>query len=121
MRKIMVVSVLALAAAFVTNVEARKAAKTTKQVMAEAHKGKPPLCGKASTGMATKEEAETLVVLYTDMANDKPKKGDADDWKKRCQALVDASKALAKDPKNKDAVAAYKAAVACKGCHDSFK
>lgn len=92
--------------------------KSIKDVMVEGHKGKTPLCAKASKGEASKEEAEKLLALYTDMAKNEPKKGDKEEWKKKCEALITASKALVADQKDN---AAYKAAVNCKACHMIYK
>jgi len=121
MRKFAFMFVLAAAAAGVTQVEATNRAKSIKEVMAEAHKGNPALCAKASKGIASKGDVETLVVLYTDLAAGKPNKGDADAWKKACDTLLTATKGLLKDPSDKGAVKAYAAAVNCAGCHKSFK
>jgi hypothetical protein len=100
------------------------APKTIKEVMAEGHKapkGETPLCGKANAGKATKEEAAKLLALYEDMARGKPSKGDEASWKSKCEALIAATKKLAANPEDKDAVAAYKAAVNCMGCHSAHR
>jgi hypothetical protein len=125
MKKLLCGAVAALALLVVGQIGATNLApKTIKEVMAEGHKaakGETPLCGKANAGKATKEEAAKLLALYEDMAKSTPKKGDAAAWKTKCEALIAATKKLAADPTNKDAVAAYKAAVNCMGCHKDHK
>jgi hypothetical protein len=97
------------------------APKTIKEVMAEGHKGKPALCGLANTGKASKDDIKKLVALYEDLGKSDPPKGDKAAWKKKCDDLLTATKALEKDPADKAAVKAYAAAVNCKGCHTDHK
>ncbi|MCS7168582.1 MAG: hypothetical protein RMI91_03320 [Gemmatales bacterium] len=92
---------------------------TIKEVMKMAHSGKPALCAKAQQGKATPEELKMLVELYEALAANKPPRGSVDDWKQRTSALVEAAKALvANEP---DAIAKYKKALNCAGCHKEHK
>ncbi len=93
---------------------------TVKQVMKGAHGGNQnSLLSKVKNGTATDAEKAKLVELYESLPNSKPKKGDADEYKKMCEAMVTAAKAAKsgedgwKDKLNK--------ATNCKACHDSFK
>ena len=122
MRKLFCLAVIAAAAVFAAQVDGKiKATKSIKEIMAEGHKGSPPLCGKASMGKATKEDLDKLVALYEDLVKDEPKKGDKKVWKEKTEALLTATKKLATDPTNKEFVKAYAAAVNCKACHTDFK
>jgi phage terminase Nu1 subunit (DNA packaging protein) len=113
------VGMMALTAAVAIAADEKdKKPKTAKEVMVEAHKGKPPMCATASKGELTKEQAEHLLSLYVDMAKDTPKKGSADSWKEKCDALVAATKKLVADQKD---TADFKKAVNCKACHDVHK
>ena len=111
-----------LAVLAVGGVGAEKAKpKTIKEIMKEGHTGEPALCAKASKGEASKDEAAKLVSLYEDLAVSKPPQGNPNRWKTKTTALVDATKKLASDPANEDAVAGFKKAVNCAGCHGEYK
>jgi hypothetical protein len=101
------------------------APKSIKDVMTEAHKapekGKPPLCGKASNGLASRDELKLMISLYEDMAKQKPPVGEEEAFKKKSDALVIATKKLAEDPTDKEAIAGYKKAVNCAACHSVHK
>jgi hypothetical protein len=97
------------------------APKTIKDVMGEGHKGKPALCGLASTGKASKDDIKKLVALYEDLGKNDPPKGDKTAWKKKCDDLLAAAKKLEGDPADKAAIKAYASAVNCKGCHTDHK
>jgi len=93
---------------------------TVKEVMKGAHGGgAKSLLNKVKEGKATDAEKAKLVELYSSMPAGKPKKGDADDFKKLGEAMVVAAKAAKngddgwKDKLNK--------AANCKACHDLFK
>jgi hypothetical protein len=93
---------------------------TIKEVMKMAHT--PPnnsLAKKVASGKASKEEDKKLVELYTAMAADKPPQGDADAWKEKTGALLDAAKAVedGKDGATKDLTKAMQ----CMGCHSVFR
>lgn len=121
MRKLAWFVALSFTVIGVTQVAATNRAKTISEIMNEGHKGNPALCAKASKGMATKDDIKVLVALYTDLAANKPPKGDADSWKQKTEALLTAAKNLEADPTNKAAVAAYAKAVNCAGCHKAHK
>lgn len=90
-----------------------------KEIMKLAHVGKPALCAKAVQGKATPDEKKKLLELYEALSAQKPPKGDADAWKQKTAALVEAAKALVDD--DKDAIAKYKKALNCAGCHKEHK
>jgi len=91
--------------------------KTTKEVMKLAHKD--GLLKKVLGGKASVKEKQTLALLYVDLSKNKPKKGDANSWKKLTGALVQSSVAYAKG--NDNAKAALSKASNCKGCHRKHK
>ena len=94
-----------------------KAKYSIKDVMKEHKKG--GLKDKLSDGTATAEEKKKAVEMYTEMAKNKPPKGDDDSWKKLNDSLIAAVKDV---ESGKDGgVDAYKKAVACKACHDNHK
>jgi hypothetical protein len=96
---------------------------TTKQVMDLAHKdnketGELALYSKLKKSTDPDEQKKIgaqLVELYTAMGQNKPPKGDADDWKKRSDAVVAAAKDVA-DGKD-GGIDALKKANDCMGCH----
>jgi hypothetical protein len=92
---------------------------TIKEVMKMAHAGDNALAKKVASGKASKEDKKKLVDLYTALAADAPKKGDADSWKDKTSALLDAAKAVddGKDGAAKD----LKKAMDCKACHTVHK
>ena len=92
---------------------------TIKEVMKMAHQGDNSLYKKVSSGKGSKEDKKKLVDLYTALAADTPTKGDADSWKDKTGALLDAAKAV-EDDKN-GAVKDLKKAADCKACHTVHK
>jgi hypothetical protein len=92
---------------------------TIKEVMKMAHQGDNSLYKRVSSGKASKEDKKKLVELYTALAADAPTKGDADSWKDKTTALVDAAKAVedGKEGATKD----LKKAADCKACHTVHK
>ena len=92
---------------------------TIKEVMKMAHTGDNSLAKKVASGKANKTDDKKLVDLYTALAADKPPQGDADVWKDKTGALLDAAKAVedGKDGATKD----LKKAMDCKACHEVFK
>jgi hypothetical protein len=87
-------------------------------VMDLAH-GKKGILKKVMSGGAEKADKEKLVELYVALGQNKPPKGSADSWKERTEALVVASKSVAK---GEDAgIGALKKAVNCAGCHKLHK
>jgi hypothetical protein len=67
---------------------------TIKEVMKMAHQGGSPLYKRVSSGKGSKEDKKKLVDLYTALAADMPTKGDAESWKDKTSALLDAAKAI---------------------------
>lgn len=93
---------------------------TTKQVMKAAHGGGPnSLLNKVVGGKASDAEKAKLVELYESMPLNKAKKGDADDYKKACEAMVSAAKAAKAGDTGWQTK--LKTATNCKACHDVFK
>jgi hypothetical protein len=92
---------------------------TIKEVMKMAHGGQNSLAKKVASGKASKDDDKKLVELYTALAANKPPQGDADVWKEKTGALVDAAKAVedGKDGATKDLTKAMQ----CMGCHSVFK
>jgi surface antigen len=82
-----------------------------KVVMQKAMKG--GLCTKVATGKANEDEKKQLVELFTAMSKNEPPKGDAESWKAKTKALVDAAKAGDGD--------ALKKAANCAACHSEHK
>ena len=91
---------------------------TIKVVMQKAMKpGGDMLCKKVATGKADEKEVAQLVELFTALSNLEPPKGDADSWKAKTKALVDAAKA-AKAGEKSEALAT---AANCNACHSEHK
>ena len=80
---------------------------------------KGPLIKKVAGGTASAEEKEKLHEMMVAMSKNKPKKGDAESWKKKTTALVKAAKAAV----DGDAKAGgmLKKAANCKACHTAHK
>lgn len=87
------------------------------EVMKEAMKG--GLCKKVASGKADKAEKERLVVLFKALAANKPPQGDAESWKAKTGALVEAATAALKD--DKEAGKKLGAAANCAACHKVHK
>jgi hypothetical protein len=92
---------------------------TIKEVMKMAHAGDNALANKVASGKASKEDKKKLVDLYTALVANTPTKGDAESWKGKTGALLDAAKAVedGKDGAPKE----LKKAMACKACHTVHK
>ena len=121
MRKVVVFSMAAvvLAGAFAaSNADDKDKPKhSIKDVMKKALKG--PLAKKVADGKASADEKKQLHEMFVSMSKQKPKKGDADSWKKLTTALVKAAKD-ALDGKD-GAGAALNKAKNCKACHSKHK
>ncbi|MBI3880821.1 MAG: hypothetical protein HY301_12280 [Verrucomicrobia bacterium] len=85
----------------------------------KAPKGTDPVCKKASSGKASKQELAALLAGYQSMAAAKPPEGDAASWKAKNAALIASTQGMI-DGKP-EAVAKYKEAVNCKACHSVHK
>jgi hypothetical protein len=92
---------------------------TIKEVMKMAHAGDNALAKKVASGKASKEDKKKLVDLYTALVANTPTKGDAESWKGKTGALLDAAKAVedGKDGAPKE----LEKAMACKACHTVHK
>lgn len=105
-----------------TAAEKGKAPSPIAQVMGKYHKapkGQDPVCKKASTGTASKEEIAGMVKAYATLCAAKPPQGDAASWKEKTGALLKAAQDL--QAGKSGAVDAYKAAVNCKACHSAHR
>ena len=91
---------------------------TIKEVMQKAHKA-GLLKDLVVKGDATDEQKAELLRLYKGLAAAKPPKGDAESWKTKSKALVDAAQA-AVDGKEGAGQMLMKASN-CKACHDAHK
>lgn len=91
---------------------------TIKQVMQKAHKA-GLLKDLVVKGDATDEQKAELLKLYKGLAANKPPKGDAESWKTKTKALVDAAQAAVDGKDN--AVQLLTKASNCKACHDAHK
>ena len=99
--------------------EKEAAALKIKDVMGKYVKGDKSPLAKALKGESSEAELKELHAAFVALAGNKPPKGDEEAWKKKTEALVAASAALAE--KKEGAVAALKAATNCKACHDDHK
>jgi hypothetical protein len=106
-----------IANAFATRADDAKPKHTVKEIMKLAHK--EGLWNKVKGGNASKEEKTELADLYADLVKNTPKKGDAESWKEKCDALASAAKEVAED--KPDALAKLKTVNNCGGCHKAHK
>ncbi|HEV3343929.1 MAG TPA: hypothetical protein VG125_26380 [Pirellulales bacterium] len=90
---------------------------TIKEVMKKAHKD--GLMKKLADGGGTKTDAEELLDLYKAMGKHKAPKGDAESWKTKTKALVDAAQAVVDDKAG--ARDELKKAANCAECHKAHK
>jgi hypothetical protein len=126
MRKIVVIVIAGLAVGGLAGARTFLGAKEAKEkkpkysireVMKQAHKNK--LMQKVAGGGATMSEKEKLLGLYIALSEGKPPRGDAKDWKLRCDAIVKAARAVVKGEDG--AEARLKKTVNCMGCHEKHK
>ena len=94
-----------------------KAKYTIPQVMKKAMAG--GLCKKVASGKANDEEKTQLVELFTALSQNTPPKGDADDWKSKTKALLEAAKGAAGG--DADAAKKLPKLANCNGCHSVHK
>jgi hypothetical protein len=90
---------------------------TIKEVMKKAHKD--GLLKKLADGGGTKADAEELLDLYKAMGKHKAPKGDAESWKTKTKALIDAAQAVVDDKPG--ALDELKKASNCAECHKAHK
>src|ERR1043165_2635580 len=114
-----VLATLALVLALSENYAGEKKAKyTTKEVMAEAHKG--GLMKKVADLKASDEEKQKLVDLYVALSqNDPPKEESKKEWKQQTEDMVKAAKAGAKG--GEAAAKPFPKPPNCTSCHKKFK
>jgi cytochrome c553 len=99
------------------NQAGEKAKYTIKEVMKEAHKEE--LVNKVAEGKASDEEKKRLAELYKALSLNTPKKGEAEAWKTRTVALLEAAnKAVKGDEKAEKSLTKL---AHCASCHKLFK
>ena len=108
-----------LAISAVPAIRAEEAKTKIQDIMDKYHKGADSLAKTVIAGKADEAKLKELVTAYLAMADEKPPQGDADLWKKKSMALVDATKSVI--DKKPEGIEAYKTAVDCKACHTVFK
>ena len=97
--------------------EEKTAKNTIKQVMKRCLKG--GLCKKVAGGEGSAEEKAELLFMFESLANNEPPKGDADSWKEKTMALVEAAKEVVN---GKDSgPGKLKKAANCGACHKAHK
>lgn len=119
MRTIAVLALVGISAAFSLTALAEEGEPkySIKECMKACFKG--PLVKKVASGEASSEEKAKLHEMMVSMAKATPKKGDAESWKTKTEALVKASKAAVDG--DADAAAMLKKAANCKACHSVHK
>jgi hypothetical protein len=119
MRKRLTMAAAALAVVAVAGLTLRAAdPKSISDVMKEAHKGKPTLLAKVTSGKAEKEDKEKLLALYQDLAKNEPPQGDKDLWKKKNDAILKAAQEIVDGKKSETALTK---ATNCMACHSVFR
>jgi cytochrome c556 len=113
------ISVLCLAGV-VTMVAADKPPKyTVQEIMKAVFKGEDSTHKRIVKGTATPSDYDKLVEYLTALPLNDPPQGDAADWKKKSDVLLDAAVALkAHKP---DALSQYNKAVNCQACHRIYR
>jgi hypothetical protein len=109
---------MALVLTLGNNKAGEKPKYTIKEVMKKAHVG-DKLMAKVASGKADDSEKMLLAELYKALSQNTPPKGDADDWKKKTTALVDASSNAAKG--DEKAAATLPKLANCMACHKEHK
>ena len=94
-------------------------AKSAKEVMTAANKGKDSLLNKVLAGKGTDEDHKKLAELYDELAKAKAPQGDEKSWTAKTSALAAAAHEVAE--KKAGAVDKLKAASDCKACHSVHK
>jgi cytochrome c556 len=125
MRKVMYgcLAVLAVSLVGFSMAEEKKdKPKAIKVIMKTAHtapEGEDPLCKKFAGGKTSEDETKTILALYEDLGKNKPPQGDEDEWKAKTKALLSAAKDVA--AKKEGGTDAFKKAINCKDCHETFR
>jgi hypothetical protein len=118
------IALLSLAFLFGSNQAGEKGEPkyTIKQVMAKgfnAKKGEVALCGKVASGKASDEEKKSFLELVTALSKSTPPKGEADAWKEKTTALVNAATGAVKG--DADAAKSVAKLANCAACHSEHK
>jgi hypothetical protein len=92
---------------------------TIEEIMEQAHDEDNGIYQKVLADKATKEDKAKLLELYTELSQNKPKKGDAKSWKEKTTALIVAAKAVVAN--DKDAKDRLMKAANCMACHKLHK
>lgn len=93
---------------------------TIETIMGKAHgENNDKLLKKVISGKASAAEKKELLELYTELAKNKPPKGDAKGWKQKNDALVSAAKDAVAGKKEADR--GLEKAADCMACHDAHK
>jgi hypothetical protein len=119
MRKLIVACAVILGGWLAVNVatSAEDEKPNIKAVMKTCMKG--GLCKKVASGEATAEEKEKLVAQFTALSEAKPPKGEADSWKAKTAALLEAAKECAEGKEG--AGEKLGKAANCMACHSAHK
>ncbi len=112
-----VMAAVALVLVLESNHAGEKAKYTISEVMKEAHKS--GLLKKVASGAASEEDKKKLSELYQALAQNTPKKGEGEEWKKRTVALVKAADAAVKG--DEKAAKSLPKLADCASCHKLFK
>ena len=114
-----VLFILALVSGFAVSARADDPKYTVQQIMKAVYKGEDSVHKRIIKGTATKEDLAKLVEYVSVLPQNDPPQGDADGWKKKTTALVDAAKAMqaAKD----GALAQYTKTANCQACHSVYR
>jgi len=92
---------------------------TLKTIMKDGIKAETSIYKKIEAGSATAEEKAAFLEMCKAMPNLEPPKGDAESWKNKTQALIDAVQGVVDGKET--ATADLKAAINCKSCHTPHK
>ena len=92
-----------------------------KDVMLDQIKGSFAPVKKACKGTATPAELKAMVEAFKVMAEDVPKQGSLESWKRRAGELSAAAEAVEKAPTDAKARERLEHAVECRGCHNEHK
>lgn len=111
------VTVVAVSGLVVGAADDEKPKYTIKEVMKKAHKD--GLMKKIADGGGTKADNEELLDLYKALGKNKQPKGEAESWKTKTKALVDAAQDVVDDKAG--ARDELKKAANCAECHKAHK
>jgi hypothetical protein len=96
-----------------------KAKYSISEVMEQAHDMEDGLLFKIAAGKGNKEDAKKLFELYTELAKNRPPRGDAKSWKRFTDGLIAAAEVAVKG--GPDAGKRLKKAANCTACHKAHK